>query len=538
MRLRIACFSAFLFYLTATPSLIFGQVSDVEARRMGMEIAWESQVQMPRVGSGVVSSHLWVESSDPRKYAVVELSGRTIRVAADSLDRRGRPIGMEVAKQQATEQAARYLGKNAGFEVVETISPRIKLALVTNDGLVQTLDAETGRLIWAASCGRTSAPAHPAAATQAGVLVIHGDRLYLLDWETGRQLMNTKLTYASANSVVACGRIAYVSDFTGRVETYELPVRVLDTETEVRKLGPWGYKIQGRATGPSVSLADESFCAIATNQGYLYTFTGGDHASVYTRYQTASAINGSLTASNGFFYVGTTAGLLTKISVEDRLGSLVWEFPTGETITSPALVVGNQVVVVTESGIAHAVDDETGFAQWSTGMLNLHRPIAKTTGKVICTTSSGQLIGLDESTGKVLCRTAAMNLSKPIVNKVNDRLYVLTTAGRLQCLRPQGALLPTMIVPLTVSEEEPGQESRSSAQPESQTGDENPFDFGGGSPPATVNPFGGNAGGFDGAAEPADAGGMADPFGSSNNPFGTPATDNPFGGSDNPFGTP
>jgi outer membrane protein assembly factor BamB len=518
MRFRIACLA--LCSVAAVASQSLAQISAVEAQRMGLEIAWQSQAQLPRVGSGVVSSHLWVEPTKPRKFAVVELPDRRIKVSADKMDKYGVPIGIEEAKKQANEQAARLLGKTDGFEVVEMSVPRIRLVFVTNDGYVQTLDAETGKLLWASACGQSTAPAHPAAVSPAGVAVIHGEEFYLLDWETGKHRMEKQLRFSSANAVAVCNDVAFVSDFTGRVETYGLG----------RTMTPWSYIIQGRAVGQPVSLRDQSFCAIASNDGFVYVFTSGTlEPAVWIRYETASAINGSLAAGNAAFYAGSAGGLLSKFVVDDRLGRILWEFPVGQTITAPPLVIGNQVLAVTESGDALSIEDDKGEAAWFRSGLGLVQPIAKTAGKIFCTSLSNQIYALDAETGEVVASTAPFNMAKPIINQTDDRLYVLARNGRVQCLRPIGADLPTLVQPVEPVAEEASAPVQ--VQPTTESTNSNPFDFGaGGGTPANPfdagNPFGGTGG---------NAGGMNDPFGGgAGDPFGGATGNDPFGGGNQP----
>lgn len=522
MRSTIACLLAFgICSAASVPSQ--AQISSSEARKMGMQTAWKSQVQMPRVGSGIVSSHLRVEPNQPRRYAVVELPEKTIRVSADQLDRDGNPIGLEEAKKQAGEQAARLLGKSSGFQVAEVTVPRIQLVLVTNDGLVQALDAESGQLLWSTSCGNSGAPAHPAAASPLGVVVIHGVSLYLLAWDSGKIIKQQNLRFATANAVAVCNDVAFVSDFTGRVELYGLDIP--------RK--PWGYVLNGRAVGNPVSLADQSLCAVATATGYVYVFIGGEEPGVWIRYDASSPITGCLAAGNGAFYAGDIRGVLAKINVSERLGSIQWEYRSGRTITAAPLVVGGQVIAATESGDAFSIEDATGNATWTQSALGLQAPIATAANRVFFTSSAGSIYALHAETGEVIAKSSELELANPIINSVDDRLYVVTSTGQLQCLQPIGGELPVMITAQQPSEADAEQAPAELEQP-SAPATENPFAFGAANaasgldamPPATPaagnpfetgNPF--SAGGD-------DAGGLTNPFGPA--PTGDTPIANPF----------
>ncbi len=88
----------------ATGFSAMAQLSNDDARNLGLEVAWQSQIQMP-LAKGIASAHLWAESTGARQYAIAEVNGRTVRVSADQLDREGKPIGLEVAKLMAQQQS-------------------------------------------------------------------------------------------------------------------------------------------------------------------------------------------------------------------------------------------------------------------------------------------------------------------------------------------------------------------------------------------------------------------------------------------------
>ncbi len=470
------------------------QVSAFDAGQLGLEIAWQTQLQLPKVGRGITTSSLWVDNSSPRKYAVVELgAGRTIEVSADEIDSKGAPIGIEVAKQMAGERAARLLGKNDGFAVIESSIPNIYLVVVTSDGLIHSYDAETGKLLWSRPCGVSTAPAQSAALSPAGVSLIHGRHLYLLDWASGKQLQRQELKYGSSVALAVCGRVAYVTDFRGRLEAYGLGVT----------FKPWTSQIAGRDVGRPVSLADQSFCAIASTEGFVYTMIGGDKPGMWTRYEAASPFNGSLAAGNRAFYAGSSEGVLAKVSVDDQLGSLNWDFTTGESLTAPPLVIDERVYLANESGRLHCLDDTTGSSLWSEVGMRVEQPFAVAGGKLYCKTIAGKIIAVDAESGRFIWGSQPIPLAGLVINQSSDRLYVADTAGRLQCLRPWQSTLPRMIKSATPSE---GVASQEGTAPASDTTPAAP----------SQDPF--NASG-----EAADAPPGASPFDSGTDPFSTPA---------------
>lgn len=513
------------------------QMSAVDADQLGLEIAWQTQLQLPKVGRGITTSSLWVDNS---KTAVVELgAGRTISVSAAELDSQGAPIGIEVAKQMASEQAARLLGKKDGFEVIESSALNIYLVVVTSDGLVQNYDAETGRLIWSRPCGLSTEPAQSAALSPSGVSLIHGRHLYLLDWASGKQLQRQELKYGSSIALAVCGKVAYVTDFRGRLEAYGL-------RTTFR---PWTSQIAGRDVGRPVTLADQSFCAIASTEGYVYTMVGGDKPGMWTRYEAASPFNGSLAAGNQAFYAGSSEGwpaaspqlmeysgnqafyagssegVLAKVSVVDQLGNLNWDFTTGESLTAPPLVIGDRVFLANESGTLHCLDDKNGSSLWSKIGQRVVQPFAVASGKLYCSTIAGRIIAVDVESGRFIAGSLPMPLAALAINQSSDRLYVADTSGRLQCLRPWQSTLPRLVEPVKPSEGAASQEVASDATEATPAGaGQDPFMSGeAAAAPTGSSPFGNDPFGTpapagdspDAAADPFSAG-ASDPFGSGN----------------------
>lgn len=520
LRLRIAMLSCgFLLASTATG---YSQLQRSAVQQMGLETAWQSQVQLPQRGAGLVSSHLWAHTENPRQYAVVDLPGRKIQVSAEQLDRDGVAIGLAEAKLQAQKQAAKILGKSEGIQVVEVTVPRISLVLVTSDGLVQSIDAETGANEWTSSCGPSNAIAFPGAVSPMGITVVQGEKIYLLDWTTGKHLMAKPLRFSSSNSVAVCNDMAFVSDFTGRVECYGLG----------KTQRPWGTVIQGRAIGKTANLLNQEYCAIASDEGYVYVFSGGEEPRVRMRYETSSPLTGSVAAGNDAFYAGSAAGVVSKFAVEGRLGRIFWEFRLGQTVTAAPLIIEDKVVIAAEDGSVIAVNDSTGLAEWSAEQAHVQTPIAKLGNHYYCISFSGELIALDVDTGRVQAVSAPMNLSRPVVNQLDDRIYLVSKLGRIQCLRPIGGSSPKLFTAPKLSAE--GEQASVSVQGDASGAQDGGFGaqgdnpFGGmlEEPAAGTDPFGGS-----GTAEDpfGGAGTAGDPFGGSGN------AGDPFGGGGSPF---
>lgn len=426
----------------------------VNLRDLGLEQAWTAQTQVSADGRGVVSAELWLTPDQKRTFAVVELSESTVKVAADQLDSQLKPLGIDGAKNAARAEAARILGKAEGFEVVERSIGQLKLVITNGNGLVQCLDAESGRLLWATPCGDDFGPTFPAALSDFGVIVVRGDSMYVLDWNSGKQMMVKRLPSGTCNAVTAVdvedpdanqgddeqkvsNALVLVTDLTGLVSGYNL----------TQSIPPWNYRIVGRSVGAPVTLPDKSSTAIATTDGWMYVFSGARLPSVQFRYEAGEHFTGSLAAGDSAFYLGDASGKVSKISTR-QLGSIEWSYRLPQSISSVPLIdfARGLVFVASEAGELTAIDDSTGGPAWNQtvlGMARVKAPIAVCNGSVICRTFSHSLVAFDCQTGQPLGQTSAMPLgSFTLVNSLTDRLYLFSRDGRLSCYRPIGRSLP------------------------------------------------------------------------------------------------
>ena len=121
----------------------------------------------------------------------------------------------------------------------------------------------------------------------------------MLDWENGKIVTNKPLQYASSNAVAATDNMAFVSDFSGRVEAYAIG------ESEFKQR--WGYVIRGRAIGRTVKMLDRDLCGIGSADGFFYVFSAATTPDVWMRYQSTTPIAKCIGTGNNAFYVGNQA---------------------------------------------------------------------------------------------------------------------------------------------------------------------------------------------------------------------------------------
>ena len=204
-------------WAVAGASSLQAQVADNQLKAMGLDAMWRTQLQMPIESGRIVSTHLWTNPNDRKTYADLTLPAgqgtgkRTFRVDANTIGADGKPIGIDAAKRDVEIRAARALGRASGIPAVEVTVPLVYLIVVSADGVVQTLDAETGQMLWRNSCGSVTFPAAPACVSDAGIVVAQGPNLYLLDLKSGKHLAKRHMMRISTSGVALAGPKGFCS---------------------------------------------------------------------------------------------------------------------------------------------------------------------------------------------------------------------------------------------------------------------------------------------------------------------------------------
>jgi outer membrane protein assembly factor BamB len=557
------------------------QLASRDAKSFGLEMAWQSQVQIPTGGRGIASVHLCPVEDGARQYAEVVLPGkvepRKIRKFADVRGRNGEQLGMAGAKAQAVQEAIFYswdtnfdgqvsvaeattlgkgfttvdrdrngritaseyaqflnwmtlmeqtLGKrdadaffkarglqgyigaaanSSSFEVKEGTLVNLKVLVVSQSGVVSSMDAETGNIDWTNTCGSPDAPAYPAAVNKSRLALVQDGHLYVLDLATGShitlddgQRSPFKLPRATSNAVAVTNEAAFVADRSGRVSAYQIGKKEFNEE--------FGYALHGNAMEHTISLLDQDICAMATSLGYLYVFKMGEKPGILWRYESSSPVRNCIAAANGSFYVGTDAGKFTKMVSQERDGKIIWEYLSSQPLSTPPLVVGSHAYFASDSGTLFCVDDETGFEIWRSNATVALQPLVVIGETLLCFNRSQELVGFDIHSGEVqrhkdssgIVRTGVplvQELGQFLVNQLSDRLYLVGASGQVQCFRPIGSRSPVLVEspstkPIEATKESPFNPAAEEPASDTEMSGADPF---GGDPQmeeAQADPFG------------------------------------------------
>ena len=196
------------------------------------------------------------------------------------------------------------------------------------------------------------------------------------------------------------------------------------------------------------------------------------------------------------------------------------------------MVVGEQLLLRSGYGNLYSLGLADGVSTWQNTSPGVGELLAAFDGKIFVRSLSGNMAVLDLKTGEPIQSLRDILPNKLLVNSQSDRLYLVTTQGSVQCVRPAGAAIPTF----NKTSEAP---EMSKKMGETEAGPAmfdkpsmaDPFDAKSADPFAPAG--GGDPFGADPGADPFGGGGAgagADPFGGG----GADAGASPFG--DDPFG--
>ena len=512
--------------------------------RLGLAQAWARPVHVPAGAQSIRDQQLFVHEKAPHEYVIITApkpappvdaaatanqdaakpteasEPETItlaRIPTDRIGINGAPIGRAEAERLASNEIRRLKRRGVDAEMKIITSPRVNLYTIGSDGLLECRNAETGEPIWIQRVGKPSLPFSDLGVSEKYITVVNGGNLIQVEAENGQIIREVRTQGAPAFGALNSGDFAVVPLIGGGVEGYSLydPERV-----------PFRERVTGTTLAMPTKAPNSSKTAWGTSKGFVYVMELQGKPTVQFRLDTDGIVSGRIASASGNrFFFGSEKGQVYGLRAT-RIGEVLWSQPFAEPFYNQPLVYEDQVLIRSSYGNLFSLNVENGLQTWNGSKPNIGELLGVLDNRIYATTMSGGLVVLDVKTGQKL---ATFNNIRPeyfIVNDLTDRLYLVSNDGDVQCIRSEGANLPTL-----VSHTEPKKSTRAATietdptQAPAQGGGNDPFGaaktdpFGaGGGGGGNADPFGGGGGGG-GNADPFGGGGgdegMADPFGGS-----------------------
>jgi len=347
------------------------------------------------------------------------------------------------------------------------------LLVQTDRAMLHAFDAETGRTQWALMVGRPDWPSLTPDMNAQFVAVVNGSTLFVLNRIDGKILWKTPLEgFPGAGPTLGDGRV-YVPMLQGLVYAYPLepakdprealgelrsprPKKQEETPEERRarmaelrlnqeKVRPIACQSIGHTMVPlRVGLREgfSEFVAWPSHLGDL--FIGVLNAqerkmTVRHRLRTGRTISAPAAylpphpqkvADGGTFFVANHDGYVWAL--REKSGQMLWRFATGRTIESAPVLIDKQLLVTTLDTGMYCVDALTGQPQWH--VPDLVQFVAASKQCIYATDRIGRLQVLERKTGTPLA-TVPVPGQLMFTNTENDRIYMASPNGTIQCLR-------------------------------------------------------------------------------------------------------
>lgn len=538
----------------ASAQLYQHMIHDADAKRLGMEIMWRTQVERGRYSELQNVTQVFGKSKKLVKF-VVTFEDVIEEFYEDDVDRFGRKIGVRGAQARAEAKLKRY--QSIGFDtaklekVVEDpdalaklhadlsekvkaaqgfekgklrnqirevearrkrLLPEITFLAQTSTSLLQSIDGRTGKTNWTQQIGKRNHPSMPVIAKRDHFAVINASDIYCGLLENGRVVWERECRGAPGSRAAMTQRSIFVPMVNGFVEQFS----IRNGDAPTGDIVSIGHSLLGATSSDSV-------VAWPSDRGELnVAFDSIDLKAVSYRLVPKKEIVSNACFMAPYLFATSTDGSL--YCLRESTGQLIWEVPTGIPISNSPFAVGEHVYFIDDTHTLNQVTIDGGIPTWTAP--NMLKVICASSKRLYCLNRQKHVVALDLKTGSFVGALTTKPVYYAYQNPMTDRLVVGTKTGMLQCLREMDQVEPVFFQKPEVADENKAVPVEDlGQQPGKQQGNGNPF----GGAKKNNDPFGGGGDPFGGGGAKNDD----DPFGGGG---GAKNDDDPFGGGGDPFG--
>jgi outer membrane protein assembly factor BamB len=328
---------------------------------------------------------------------------------------------------------------NSAFSHVErAVLEGDRLTVLTSVGVVQELDALTGKTYWIAPIGNENYPSLGPAGNDKFVALVNGSTLYVLDRTDGKPVIIRSVSGAPGAAPALSDKYVFIPLVNGRVEAYPLGKK---------ELSPWYYQSFGRAM--VTPLVTPESIVWTTDAGYLYV-GGSDKLGMRYRLETGAEIVAPPSYHKPFVFVASLSGDL--FAMHEVSGTQRWKYSTGFPVTRAAAGVGERVFVTSGEPALHCINATSGAGIWEAPHIAQFAATSK--DRVYGVNDFGEFVVLDAATGATLARIRSDRPIQALVNDQTDRVYLVSDDGIVECLHEVGMKVPMYHAPKPVPPKE------------------------------------------------------------------------------------
>ncbi len=463
-----AALIAVVFVQTESVEAQEGFLSDANAARAGLKVAWSTQVEISSKAK-LVDWQLVVDENQATTYYVISYGSRKEVIAETDISAFGVPYGIEGAKQAAEDRkeiiefALRNDGKeDVKVEISDYSLPRSTLFALGASGQVICLDADTGATRWIQQVGDFRLPSIGLGASKTHVAVANGSTVYCLDFDTGRILFSGQCKNGIDASPVCSEENVYVPLVSGRLQTF--PIKGFGVES---------FNLVAEGGSRARPLITEKHVVWTTEKGHMNVAPLGSRRTVEYRLKTSAPIVSQAAASGGRLFVGSLDGFV--YGVNETTGQLDWDVSTGQGVLGSPVPFGNEVYVVSRANELYKINADLGTYPegWQVPIRGVKQIAGFGVDTLYCINIRGRLIGIDRKTRALTKSVEGASVELVMPNGITDRMFFATSGGFIQCVHEIGSLRPRFLeTDLALAMQEDKTKPR---EDESAMGEENPF---------------------------------------------------------------
>lgn len=413
--------------------------------RFGLVEAWRHQLDVGVGAQSIVDQKIHVSAANKKTYVELvrsapdESGGSNAevvsRISANGLSELGLPLGEDEATRLAKNEQRRLKRRGIETTMRTTSVNDVRIYVLSDRGALEAVDGETGELIWATRFGDPRRQYGTIGCDDEYVVVVNGSEAFVMSAVTGRLLHQRTLESIPLFGPLLADGVALFPGIGGSVEGIYLD----DLERF-----PFTIRTPGTALAPMAMAPGSTKVAWASDRGMTYVMNVAPTTPTLDfRLDTSGVVNGQVaTADDDRFFFATSRGQVYALKAT-REGRVLWNLPLGEPMLQGVFVVGEKLYAPSGYGNLYAIEAASGQVIWENPAPGVGAVIGVVGEYIYVRSTSGVLVVLEVATGK---RVANFNSIRPTMvfpNTATDRIYMVSTGGTLQCLRPESAPLPT-----------------------------------------------------------------------------------------------
>lgn len=313
-----------------------------------------------------------------------------------------------------------------GDTVVALVLEGDTLFAQSSRGVVQAIDAETGRTKWVRQIGRRGYTNLPAAANHEFLCVPRDTILYIVSRQSGQVVEEIDLNGAASGPTAMGDQWVYVPTTNGSIRAF--PVGDNDDN-------PWAYRGAGLTNSRPLVTATHVYWN--TLRGFVY---GCDAMMADMQFEvtTGGPLRVALAHRAPLVFAASDDRVL--YAIDESTGAVVWRLPLSDAPRHEAVVVGDDLFVVERVAGLSCIDPESGIVRW-------YRPgirafVSASADRVYCSDGFGRGLVLDRASGQILDSVRTQGIEMKYTNAQNDRLYLARPSGLIYCFHELGLTEP------------------------------------------------------------------------------------------------